>query len=61
LVGLFVIDEVKVEVLKESDAVIWKKIHNGHKIRSRVFYPRNRLKIPKGDHERRSNMSDMRY
>lgn len=71
LVGLFqvVIDEVKVGVLKESDAVICKKYHNGHKIRSMVFYPRNKLGIPKRHHAmmkdvRNSNMSDsdtMRY
>ena len=65
------IDEVKVGVLrvKESDAVICKKYHNGHKIRSMVFYPRNKLGIPKRHHAmmkdvRNSNMSDsdtMRY
>ena len=65
LVGLFqvVIDEVKGGVLKESDAVICKNYHNGHKIRSMVFYPRNKLGIPKRHHAmmkdvRNSNMSD---
>lgn len=49
ILAIVVIDEVKGEVLKEPQAVIWQRTY-GHKIRSRrEVYPRNSLDSTKGE------------